>query len=144
MPFYPAITTLNTWANECRLILWNLEDDLDWRSISQFDKFGHGGLGFIVVQNREIIAELIEAMQYFVYGHTSSFGYTTWLNVHAGLYNQEADVSLLSWIEAYIAAHDDHRSAHRLLIDAYQASMYDKPFDKEYHSLWIQRFRSWA
>ena len=52
--------------------------------------------------------------------------------------------TLLDFIEAYIDADDDHRHAHRLLIDAYQASMYDKPFDREYHALWIQRFRSWT
>ena len=51
--------------------------------------------------------------------------------------------TLLDFIEAYINADDDHRSAHRLLIDAYQASMYDKPFDQEYHNSWVQRFKSW-
>ncbi len=56
----------------------------------------------------------------------------------------EYDLTLVKIIEAYIAADDDHRSAHRLLLDAYQASMYDKPFDQEYHASWIQRFRSWA
>lgn len=54
------------------------------------------------------------------------------------------ELTLVKMIAAYIDAHDDHRSAHRLLLDAYQASMYDKPFDREYHALWIQRFRSWA
>ncbi len=56
----------------------------------------------------------------------------------------EYELTLVKMIEAYIAADDDHRSAQRLLFDAYQASMYDKPFDQEYHALWIQRFRSWA
>jgi len=56
----------------------------------------------------------------------------------------EYELTLVKMIEAYINADDDHRSAHRLLLDAYQASMYDKPFDKEYHALWVQRFRSWA
>ena len=54
------------------------------------------------------------------------------------------DLTLVKMIEAYIDADDDHRSAHRLLLDAYQVSMYDKPFDREYHALWIQRFRSWT
>lgn len=54
------------------------------------------------------------------------------------------ELTLIKMIEAYIDADDDHRSAHRLLLDAYQASMYDKPFDQEYHTNWVQRFRSWA
>ena len=54
------------------------------------------------------------------------------------------ELTLIKMIEAYVAADDDHRSAQRLLFDAYQASMYDKPFDKEYHALWVQRFRSWT
>ncbi len=54
------------------------------------------------------------------------------------------ELTLIKIIEAYIGADDDHRSAHRLLLDAYQASMYDKPFDQEYHASWIKRFRSWA
>ena len=54
------------------------------------------------------------------------------------------ELTLVKMIEAYINADDDHRSGHRLLLDAYQASMYDKPFDQEYHAAWIQRFRSWV
>ncbi len=54
------------------------------------------------------------------------------------------ELTLIKMIEAYIDADDDHRSAQRLLFDAYQASMYDKPFDREYHATWVQRFRSWA
>lgn len=52
-------------------------------------------------------------------------------------------LTLIKFIEAYINAEDDHRSAHRLLLDAYQASMYDKPFDMEYHKNWVQRFKQW-
>lgn len=138
------IQTLNSWANECRIILWNLEDELDERTISQYNCAQHGGIGYVALANKEVIKDLIEAMQYFVYGHTSSFSYTKWQTVHSGLYNWEHDMSLVKWIEWYINSNDDHRSAHRLLLDAYQASMYDKPFDQEYHNSWVQRFRSWA
>ncbi len=144
MDLSTRINTLNTWANECRIILYNLEDDLDWRVISQFDKLAHGGMGYVVEANRSVIAELIEAMQYFVYGHSSSFNYTYWYYVHQGLYDKEPELSLLAMIAAYIAADDDARSAQRLLFDAYQASMYDKPFDLEYHAAWVARFRSWG
>jgi len=53
------------------------------------------------------------------------------------------ELTLVKMIEAYIDAPDDARSAQRLLFDAYTASMYDKPFDMEYHTGWVQRFRSW-
>jgi len=56
---------------------------------------------------------------------------------------EEYELTLIKMIEAYIAAPDDARSAQRLLFDAYKASMYDKPFDLEYHTGWVQRFRSW-
>ena len=44
------------------------------------------------------------------------------------------ELTLIKMIEAYIDAPDDARSAQRLLFDAYKASMYDKPFDREYHA----------
>lgn len=53
------------------------------------------------------------------------------------------DFTLMTFIDAFINAEDDWRSAHRLLLDAYQASMYDKPFDMEYHKNWVQRFKEW-
>ncbi len=54
------------------------------------------------------------------------------------------ELTIIDLLAAYIDAEDDHRSAWQLLTDAYKASMYDKPFNKEYHSTWIQRFRSWV
>jgi len=137
------IQTLNGWANDCRLILWGLEDHLDYRDLIYNPYVNLDDVAAVATANRTVISDLIEAMQYFVYGQTSSFNYTMWQIVHSGLYDWEHDLSLVKWIEWYIDAKDDHRSAHRLLLDAYQASMYDKPFDKEYHASWIQRFRSW-
>ena len=60
--------------------------------------------------------------------------------------NCVSEVTLESMIAAVIApdAHDDHRSAWVLLWDAYRASMYDKPFNLEYHTGWVERFKSWA
>lgn len=56
----------------------------------------------------------------------------------------EYELTWLKVIESYIAADDDHRSGWQLLVDAYKASMYDKPFDLEYHTMWVKRFKSWA
>ncbi len=144
MSLQTQINTLNTWENDCRIILWGLDDDLDWRLIDDYNAAKNGGIGFVTRTNRQVINDLIEAMQYFVFGHTSSFDYVYWFNVHQGLYEMEPELSLLKMIDAYINADDDARSAQRLLFDAYQASMYDKPFDLEYHTDWVRRFRSWA
>lgn len=138
------INTLNSWANDCRLILWALEDDLSDETPSGYQLGQNGGVGWIAWDNREVLRDLIEAMQYFVYGHSSSFNYVNWINVHEGLYNWEHDQGLAKWILQYTAAHDDLRAGHRMIIDAYNASMYDKPFDQEYHTLWVQRFKSWG
>lgn len=138
------IQILNGWANECRIILWSLEDDLDWRTISQYQAAQHDGIGYIALANRAVINDLIEAMQYFVYGHMSSFSYTKWQTVHTGLYNWEHEMSLAKWLGYYIWAPDDVRAGHRMLLDAYHSSMYDKPFDAEYHALWVQRFSTWT
>jgi len=53
------------------------------------------------------------------------------------------EITIVDLIAAYIDAEDDHRSAWQLLTDAYKASMYDKPFDLEYHKTWVQRFMQW-
>lgn len=87
-----------------------------------------------------------------LYGWTQSSGFWRIISLVDGIHTDfdelcngdPYELTLIKMIEAYIAADDDHRSAHRLLLDAYQASMYDKPFDKEYHAAWIRRFRSWA
>jgi len=54
------------------------------------------------------------------------------------------ELTMFKIIEAYLKAPDVARSGYQLLVDAYQVSMYDKPFDREYHALWIQRFKSWT
>ena len=135
--------TLNSWRNESRLLLWNLEDDIDTRILSQFDKLAHGGMGFVVESLRSVMYELIEAVQWVVYGYSSSFNYSKHKNLHDALIALSGPPDWLDIIEAYINAHDDHRSAWQLLTDAYKASMYDKPFDLEYHTMWVQRFKSW-
>lgn len=144
MSLQDDINLLTSRISSCKDILWEVEDGLDWREPSQFQKAVNGGIGYIAVANRAVLDELIEAMQHFVYGYTSSFGYLAWNNVHQGLYNMEPDMSLAAWVLRYANAPDDVRSAHTTIIDAYRASMYDKPFDLEYHQLWIQRFKSWV
>lgn len=64
MALHDQIDELLSWSNECRLILWNVEDGLDMRSLSAYDKAAHGGIGHVAQANREVLIELIEAMQW--------------------------------------------------------------------------------
>ncbi len=79
------------------------------------------------------------------YPSVGDFGVPYYLeNCAGGDPPEDYELTWLKVIEAYIGANDDHRSGWQLLVDAYQASMYDKPFDLEYHTMWVQRFKSWA
>ena len=53
------------------------------------------------------------------------------------------ELTLQKMLGAYIAAPDLDRRSHRYLLDAFSASLYDKPFDETYHAEWVQRFLSW-
>lgn len=55
----------------------------------------------------------------------------------------EYELTLTKMLGAYIAAPDIDRRSHRYLLDAFSASLYDKPFDLSYHTEWVQRFKSW-
>lgn len=88
---------------------------------------------------------LVDCVEYLIdYGYPSGGLYSiqAFLDQHTGA-GEEYEFTLVKFIAAYIDAEDDHRSAHRLLMDAYKASMYDKPFDMEYHQNWVRRFLSW-
>ncbi len=139
--FYSQYDNSTAWGASClqaitnARISWNVPDD-------------HAAIGSCILA----VEKLIDSWLYWHDAYT--FPYPRYnlvkllaitgtrldaLEVGAGY-----ELTLVKMIEAYIDADDDHRSAQRLLFDAYQASMYDKPFDQEYHALWIQRFRSWV
>lgn len=98
---------------------------------------------YAAIQKIQLFLTVLTRHTWDTWDHSSFFESIYWANkdTPGGV---EYELTLVKMIEAYINADDDHRSAHRLLLDAYQASMYDKPFDREYHAAWIQRFRSWA
>jgi len=83
------------------------------------------------------------AIKYLTYGHYPFSGIKRvpyYLEHCVG--GDEFSMEIL--FTAYLDAKDDERSAWQLLTDAYQASMYDKPFDLEYHKTWVARFKEWA
>lgn len=55
----------------------------------------------------------------------------------------EYELTLIKMLGAYIAAPEIDRRSHRYLLDAFRASMYNKPFDLSYHTEWVRRFATW-
>lgn len=128
MSLLDNIYRLNTWTNECRLRLHNVEDDLDWRAISQYDLSQHGGIGFVAYWNRQVLANLIESMQYFVYGYTDPFDYTFWYSVHRGLYDKEPEFNWRTICEALVADDFEGKYWFIAIIDRMRQLIWDKPF----------------
>jgi len=58
----------------------------------------------------------------------------------------EYELTITKLIQSFIHPDtiDAERSIWMSLTDAYRASMYDKPFDPQYHAAWVRRFKSWA
>lgn len=117
------------------------EEDVQTAYLYWLDNDDRLALNFVI----QSAANLVDCVQYIMdknYPTGGQYSIINFLNLHtAG--GEEYQLTLIKFIEAYINADDDHRSAHRLLLDAYQASMYDKPFDMEYHKNWVARFRQW-
>lgn len=128
MSLQTQINSLNTWANESRLLLWNLEDDIDNRVISDYNKNQHGGIGFVVESLKLVLYDLIESMQWFVYGYTSSFNYSYWVGVHQGLYDKEVDITWRAICEAWVANDFEGKEWTIAIIDRMRQLMWDEPF----------------
>lgn len=128
MALIDRIYTLNSWANESRILLSNVEDNLDWRVPSQYDKSQHGGIGFIAVANRLVLSELIEAMQWFVYGYSDTFDYVYWGNVHVGLYDRAEPLTWKSICEALITNDFEGSYWFISIIDRMRQLIWDEPY----------------
>jgi len=128
MSLLTQINTLNQWANESRLLLWNLEDDIDNRTISSFNLSAHGGIGYVVFSLKDVLYDLIESMQWFVYGYSSSFNYAYWYYVHKGLYDKEPELTWRSICEAWVTNDFEGKEWTIACIDRMRQLMWDKPF----------------
>lgn len=135
MPLLDYINDLNTWGNTCRLSIVNLEDELDWRELSQYNMGQHGGIGWVAYANRQVIADLIEAMQYFVYGGSDSFRYDTWFKVHWGLFYQESEVTWQAICEAWVKDDFEGRGWTIAVIDKMRQIVWDEPFDIQWAAM---------
>lgn len=140
MALIDQIGTLNSWANECRLLLYNVEDNLDWRTISAYDCEQHGGIGWVAIANRLVLSELIEAMQWFVYGYASSFNYVYWGNVHIGLYNRAEPLTMQKIIETMWESNPLESFHFINYIDAMRASIWNISIYEEHLHEWYRHF----
>ena len=122
------IEVMHGWANESRLILYNLEDDIDTTNINIFwnDGTWRNNIKAIIDSIRDVLADHIEASQHFVYGQTSSFNYTYWRSLHLELLPGE-----LSWesiVEAWIADDFEGRAVTIATIDRMRQILWNEPF----------------
>lgn len=129
MPLLDNINLLNTWAGYCSGLLSDLEDDLDDRAISAYNLSAHGGVGYVCIANRAVLHDLIEAMQYFVYGQVNVFNYTKWFYVHKGLYDKEAAITWKAICEAWVKNDFEGRFWTISIIDRMRQIMWNEPFD---------------
>ncbi|GAI82314.1 unnamed protein product, partial [marine sediment metagenome] len=86
------------------------------------------GIGWIAYYNRLVLSELIESMQWFVYGYTSSFNYSYWGQIHQGLYAKEAAITWKAICEAWIKDDFAGRMPTIACIDRMRQILWDEPF----------------
>jgi len=123
------INTLNSWANESRLLLWGVEDGLDMHAISGYAQAKNEGIGYVAVANRLVLSELIESVQWFIYGYTSSFNYSYWGQIHQGLYESAGAVTWKTICEAWLKNDFEGRAPTIAIIDRMRQILWDEPFN---------------
>lgn len=121
--------TINSWLNESRLLLWQLEDDIDDRAISQYNLEAHGGIGWVVFSLKAVLYDLIEAVQYSTYGYTSSFNYTYWWNAFDEATGDGAELTWQAICEAWAADDFEGRAPTIAFIDRMRQLLWNERYD---------------
>jgi len=129
MALLDDINTLNQWANESRILLYNLEDDLPSQAFSGFFNQTHEYIATYVVNNRNALLQLIESMQWFIYGYTTSYNYVYWRNVHLGLYENVPEITWKTIVEAWAKDDFEGRFWTIATIDRMRQIMWNEPFN---------------
>lgn len=124
-----TINQVYDWTGESAGRLWELEDGIDWRTISNYDKNQHGGIGWVACANRAVLAELLEAMQWFVYGYSSSLNHAYWYYIHKWLYDREAEVTWQTICEAWVANDFEGRAMTIAVIDRMRQILWNEPYN---------------
>lgn len=129
MALIDQIEWLREWVWDCTNRIYELEDDLDNRSISMYDRNQHGGIGHVVVANRYVLSQLLEAMQYFVYDYVNPFNCDVWYWIHLGLHNRASPVTWQTIVEAWVADDFEGRFWTIAIIDRMRQIIWNEPFD---------------
>ncbi len=126
------IETMHGWANESRLILYNLEDDIDTTYLDIFSGFWRNQVKAAIDSLRSVLADHIEASQWFVYGQTSSFNYSYWRSLHLELVNVAGDVTWQQIVEAWVKDDFEGRAMTIATIDRMRQILWDEPFSVQW------------
>lgn len=135
MTLLERMNLLNSWANEARILLASVEGGIDDRTISTYDKTAHGGIGYVVVSLRTVLYDVIDALQWFVYGNSYSTDYYHWYRVHKGLYDMEPDITWQAIVEAWVKDDFAGRALTIATIDRMRQILWDEPF----YAVWAAR-----
>lgn len=98
------------------------------RMPSNFAKDEHEGMGHIVIANRNVLEDLIQAMQYFVYGYDNSVLYYKWSMLHYGLIDEQYELTWQDIVEVWIANDFEGRMVTIAVIDRMRQILWDEPY----------------
>jgi len=135
MAILDEATAINGWLNEARLLLYQLEADIDTRNFSDYDAAQHGGIGYVVRSLRTVMYDLIRACQYINYGYTSSFNYVYWGDVLIWCVNNITPLTWKSICEAWAANDFEGRTITIAFIDRMRQLCWNEPF----YAVWAAR-----
>ena len=122
------ISALDMNAFIASFLMYQLEDKIDTRAVSDYNLDKNGGIGWIAYWNRHVLTNLLAAMQYFVYGGFTMYGYEVWELLHTGLYEQESDVTWKAICEAWVKDDFEGKKWTIGIIDHMRKLMWDEPF----------------
>lgn len=129
MALIDQINAISSYVYNCRERLAGVEDGLEWGyEPNAYQKTQNGGIGWIAVANRQVLADLIEAMQWFVYGYSDPFGSYVWYSSLLGLYNKEVEITWKAICEAWVANDFEGKEWTIACIDRMRVLMWDEPF----------------
>lgn len=122
------IETLHSGANECRILMYNLEDDIVSTPFTSFQRAQYGTICTVQESLREVMYDLIDAFNYFRCGHTATAHWSLWHTVHRGLFLQEAELTWKTIVEAWVANDFEGRAMTIAVIDRMRQILWDEPF----------------
>lgn len=123
------VTDISYYLYNAKERVYNLEDELEWGyEPNAYQKTQNGGIGWIAVANRQVIADLIEVVQWVIYGHTTPANYWKWVSAFWDLYTAENGVTWKAICEAW--AYNDFEGKEWTIacIDRMRTLMWDEPF----------------